>query len=355
MSFASTGGPAGPGYGPVETPLRGGRRAALTRRAVLATAGGALAMAAMPARPRAAEATTLTVGLLEFGTVAWEVETIRAHRLDAAEGLAVEPARLASNDAGRIAFLGGAVDIIVTDLLWAARMRAEGRGLAFIPFSATEGAVMAAASSPVQGVGDLAGRSIGVAGGPLDKSWLLLQAYARKTLGIDLAASARPAFGAPPLLSQKLEAGELDAALLFWNFCAKLEAKGFRRVIGADEITLSFGFEAPIAFLGYAVSEAVVARDPRAVTAFARASHAAKAVLASDDAAWQAIRPLMQADDDAAFAVLRRRFLEGIPRRPVADEAADAARLYAVLAELGGDKLVGPAKALPEGLYWAGA
>ena len=106
---------------------------------------------------------------------------------------------------------------------------------------------------------------------------------------------------------------------------------------------------------GYAVSEAVVARDPRAVTAFARASHAAKAVLASDEAAWLAIRPLMQADDDAAFAVLRRRFLEGIPRRPVADEAADAARLYAVLAKLGGDKLVGPAKALPEGLYWAGA
>src|SRR4051794_7453119 len=53
LSSASPGGPAGRGYGPVETPLRGSRRAALPRRAVLATAGGALAMAAMPARPRA--------------------------------------------------------------------------------------------------------------------------------------------------------------------------------------------------------------------------------------------------------------------------------------------------------------
>jgi NitT/TauT family transport system substrate-binding protein len=324
----------------------------LTRRKFLTLAGAALAA---PRSLRAAEPLVLRIGILEFGTVGWEVETIRRLGLDSSAGLRIETTKLASNDAARIAFLGGSVDVIVTDLLWAARMRAEGRGVVFLPFSATEGGLMVPPSSPIGSVGDLAGKSIGVAGGALDKSWLLLQAYARKSVGLDLVQAARPAFGAPPLLSYKLESGELDAALLYWNFCARLEAKGFRRVIGADEIAASFGISGPIAFIGYAFSEAVVAGKPEAIRAFATASRRAKQTLAAQDAAWAALRPSMQADDDATFETLKRRFVEGIPQRSISAEEADAARLYALLAELGGAKLVGAAKTLPDGLYWTGA
>jgi NitT/TauT family transport system substrate-binding protein len=63
----------------------------------------------------------------------------------------------------------------------------------------------------------------------------------------------------------------------------------------------------------------------------------------------------MAAEDEPTFATLRRDFLAGIPRRTIAAERADAERLYAVLARLGGERLVGAATALPEGLYFDSA
>ena len=56
--------------------------------------------------------------------------------------------------------------------------------------------------------------------------------------------------------------------------------------------------------------------------------------------------------DGKVLAKLRDRYREGIPRRPVAEESADAARLYRVLAEIGGEKLVGKAPEMAPGTYW---
>lgn len=90
------------------------------------------------------------------------------------------------------------------------------------------------------------------------------------------------------------------------------------------------------------------------MAAFARASRAAKDILASDPTAWQIVRPLMAAEDDATFEALKRNFLAGIPRRPVAEERADAEKLYTVMARLGGTRLVGKGDALPPDLYYTG-
>jgi NitT/TauT family transport system substrate-binding protein len=51
---------------------------------------------------------------------------------------------------------------------------------------------------------------------------------------------------------------------------------------------------------------------------------------------------------------LRDRYRDGIPRRPVAEEEADAATLYRVLAEIGGEKLVGRAPEMAPGTFWPG-
>jgi NitT/TauT family transport system substrate-binding protein len=50
--------------------------------------------------------------------------------------------------------------------------------------------------------------------------------------------------------------------------------------------------------------------------------------------------------------ILRDRYRAGIPRRPIADEEADARVLYGVLARLGGAELVGPAPALAPGTFY---
>ncbi len=305
-----------------------------------------LVLAALPATA----ADRLRVGLLEFGTVSWLVETMRAERLDATRDLAVETTSFASNDAARIAFQTGAVDVIVSDLVFAGRRRAEGRATVFQPQSASEGAIVVAEASPIRTLADLSGRKIGVAGGALDKSWLILQAEAKRRHGIDLARTAEPVFGAPPMLARKLETGELDAALLYWTQSTRLEAKGFRRLASVGELARGFGTKGDVALVGWLFHGEDVAARPAVYDRFVAAVEAT-ATRMEDPAVWPRIRPLMRAEDDATFEALRRTFLAGRPKRPIAEEEADARILWAALAAAGGPELVGKAVELPAGLY----
>lgn len=328
----------------------------LSRRGLLATAAlwpTASSLAVTP--PALAATTTVRVGSLPFGTVSWEAALIKARGLDAANGFSLDVIRLAGNDAARIAFMGGQVDTIVGDLLWAARLGNEGRAIRFLPYSTTEGSLMVPAAGGIASLKDLVGKRLGVAGGPLDKNWLLLRAHAREAAGIDLETQASLAFGAPPLLALKLEQGELDAGLLYWTYCARLEPKGFRRLIGADDIMRAMGATGSIALIGYLFDGATVSGKAQAIAGFARASKAAKDMLAGDDSAWEVVRPLMSAEDAPTFDALKRDFLAGIPRRPLATERGDGERLYGVLAKLGGERLVGPGASLPPDLYFDGA
>jgi NitT/TauT family transport system substrate-binding protein len=70
------------------------------------------------------------------------------------------------------------------------------------------------------------------------------------------------------------------------------------------------------------------------------------------DAEWDALRPLMNAEDDRTFKAYRDRTREGIPRRPIAAEQADARTLFKALADIGGAGLVGPSQELDQGLYY---
>ncbi|GJE18514.1 ABC transporter substrate-binding protein [Methylobacterium marchantiae] len=326
----------------------------LSRRGLLATAAF-WPMAGTLAGTAAAAPATVRVGSLPFGTVSWEMAVIKARGLDAANGFTLDVVKLAGNDAARIAFLGGQVDTIVGDLIWAGRLSNEGRAIRFVPYSTTEGSLMVRPGSAIAGLKDLAGKRLGIAGGPLDKNWLLLKAQAKDAAGIDLESQAQIAYGAPPLLALKLEQGELDAALLYWTYCARLEPKGFTRLIGSDDIMRAFGATGSIALIGYLFEGATVSGKSEVIAGFVRASRTAKDMLANDPSTWEVVRPLMSAEDEPTFEALKRDFLAGIPRRAIATERSDGERLFSVLARLGGERLVGGGATLPAGLYFDGA
>src|SRR6266581_3643419 len=187
-------------------------------RILLAT----VVFAGTPGAPsRAAE--TIRIAVQKTGTFAWELAVIRAHGLDSQANLTIEVSELASPEAGKIALRSGTADIILSDWLWVSRERSLGAKLTFYPYSSALGAVMVPASSPLRSVADLKGRKLAVAGGPIDKSWLLLQARAKQD-GVDLKSASTIVYGAPPLLAAKMLDGEMDATINFWNFCAALEA-----------------------------------------------------------------------------------------------------------------------------------
>jgi NitT/TauT family transport system substrate-binding protein len=312
--------------------------------ALVAVVAGALASPALAAD-------TLRIAVQRTGTVAWEIAVMKAHGLDKAADLDIEVSELASTEAGKIALEGDAADMIVSDWLWVARERALGDRLVFTPYSTALGAVMTPKQSPVHGVADLKGRSIGVAGGPIDKSWLLLRAFASRA-GVDLIRDARPMYGAPPLIAEKLSEGESDAALEFWNFCAGLETRGFRRAIEMSDVEKALGAKGPVPMTGYVFREGFAATHREALRRYFAAATEARRILARDPAAWAPIKARLRLPDDAALEVYRRRYLEGVPKRSVKDDAEDAGALFRALAQTGGAELVGSAKVLDPAVFF---
>ena len=150
----------------------------------------------------AGAADRIRLAVQRTGTLSWELDVLKARGLDKKADLQIEALELATPEAGKIAIKGGSADMFLSDWLYVTRERALGDALVFYPSSSTVGAVMVPAGSPINGVADLRARKVAVAGGPLDKNWLLLQGLARRS-GLDLRRQSTIVYGAPPLLSQK--------------------------------------------------------------------------------------------------------------------------------------------------------
>lgn len=296
-------------------------------------------------------AAPLRIGAQKTGTFAWELAVVRAERLDEKAGLELAVTDLASTEAGKIALLGGSVDLILSDWLWAVRERGLGVGLVFYPYSSAVGALMIPPGATASRIEDLRGKSIGVAGGPIDKSWLLLQALAKRG-GFDLKSEARIVFGAPPLLYEKARSGELDASLTFWNYAAALEARGFRRLVGMDDVQRRLGAKGPLALVGYVFDETLARTRAGDLEKFFAVTQEARSRLAGSDAAWERIGKEIGVADPKELALYRQRYVAGLAIRSIDEEAADAATLYAVLREIGGADLVGGAATLDPRVFY---
>jgi NitT/TauT family transport system substrate-binding protein len=299
----------------------------------------------------ATAADRIRLAVQKTGTLAWELDVIRTHGLDRKRDLDITTIELASTEAGKIALKGGSADLMLSDWLWVARERSLGDALVFYPSSSTLGAVMVPAQSTIRDIADLKGRKLAVAGGPIDKSWLLLQALARRG-NIDFKKEATIVYGAPPLLTQKALQGETDATLTFWNFCAELESKGFARAVAMDDVMKGLGAKGPVAIVGYTFDSAFAARNRTAVDGFLAAAREAKEIMATSESEWQRLAPRVGTSDPSTLAIYRKRYAEGITRRNVQDEEADAAALYRVLAEIGGADLTGSARELAPGTFY---
>ena len=294
----------------------------------------------------------LKIAVIKFGTVSWEMDVIQHHGLAKAKGVALEVLPLANKNATTVALQAGDTDMIVTDWIWVSRQRTEGADYSFVPFSHASGALMVPPESPIKDIADLKGRKLGIAGGPLDKSWLLLRGHGLERLGFDLDGSVEKVFAAAPLLNEQILAGRLDGVINFWHFAARLEAKGYRRLLEVSDIAGSFGLESKVPLIGYVFRDALAQSDKDSLLGFLGATQEAKKILRASDEEWQRLRPLMRAKDDATFLALRDRYRQGIPDAWGSAQQKDAETLFAILAKYGGEKLVGASRELAPGTFW---
>jgi NitT/TauT family transport system substrate-binding protein len=293
----------------------------------------------------------LRIGVQKTGTFAWQLDVIKRHGLASAANLDLKLTELSSPDAGKLALNAGSVDVAVVDWLWVARERALGTRLQFYPYSTAIGAIMVKQDAPLHSLADLKGHTLSVAGGPLDKSWLIVQAAAIRR-GLDLKRGVTLQYGAPPLMFQKTLQGESQANLNYWNFCARLEARGYRPLYDVREAQTDLGLKEPLALTGYVFSEKFALAHKDAIERFLTVAQKANDILQQSDAEWEALRPLMQAEDQATFLAYRDRTREGIPRRTIAAEETDARTLFRALTDIAGPALLGSVKEIPPGMYY---
>ncbi len=319
---------------------------------VHAQAAGAGAAGARQVTPAAAA--TVRVGVLRFGTVNWELDVLREHGFARRRGIAVEVVPLASKSALTLALEAGEIDLMVGDWLWVVGQRQRGAPFTFVPYSLAVGSLIVR-DPAVDALRDLRGRTIGVSGGPGDKSWILLRAYARRVIREDLEAATDQLFAPSPLLDDLFTRGELDAVVTNWNFGVRLRERGFKTLIEVEAILPELGIAEPIPLLGWVFSEPWATQNAAALRAFLEASYEAKALLARSDDEWQRLRPLLGIAADAPITPLREGYRAGIPVRFSTQEQAALRRALEVLVDEAGARALGlESGRVPAGAFWNG-
>lgn len=297
----------------------------------------------------------VVVGVLSYGTAQWEMQVIKDHHLDEKNGVEITVEDLGSEQAGDVAIQTGDVDVILTDYIWVSIQRNQGNMLTSVPHSLAVGGVMVNPDGDIASITDLAGATIGVAGGPVDKSWIILQAYYAQQTGENLADSVDARFAAPPLTNELLQSGELDAALNFWHWNARAKAAGMEELISVADMLGDLGISDQAPLLGWAFTDETADKKEKAIQGFLDASFDAKMMLLEDDEVWESLRERMGAvDDDARFEQLKADYRAGIVTSYDPNDISAAQAAFSLMAEYGGAELVGDVPELAEGTFWAG-
>lgn len=322
------------------------------RRAVLA---GLLGTAWFATSAFGPEAKKITIALQEGGTAAWEIAAMRAAGLDKYHNIEIEVRDVADSRAGQVALQAGEVDVILSDFVWVSSQRNQGADFTIVPHSLAVGGLMAPADGVVKSVADLEGKTLAVAGGPVDKSYIFLQAYFNSKTGKMLPDVITAEFGAPPLVNEMLAGGQAQAALNFWHFAARAKLAGAVEVISVKDMLAEMGVSKQPPLLGWTFSEKLARTKKDEITRFLDASFATKQKLLGDDAIWDQIRPVMRgAEDDALFTALRDAYRAGIVTSYGEADIQAATEAYALIAKFGGAEAIGNVPDLAPGTFWDG-
>ena len=301
------------------------------------------------------ESKTITLALQEGGTASWEIAAMKAAGLDEYHHIKVDVRNVADSRAGQVALQAGEVDAILSDFIWVSSQRNQGADFTFVPHSLAVGGLMVDPAGPVKTVADLEGKTLAVAGGPVDKSYIILQAYFNAKTGKILPDLINAEFGAPPLVNEMLTGGQAQAALNFWHFNVRAKLAGMEQLISVKDMLAELGVSKQPPLLGWVFSEKVARSKREEVQRFLDASFATKDKLLNDDAIWDTIRPNMKgADtDDALFVALRDAYRAGIVTSYGAADVSAATETYSLIAKYGGSDAIGDKPDLAAGTFWS--
>jgi len=294
----------------------------------------------------------VSVGVLKYGTVNWEMDVIKHYQLDKKYRFNLQVMPLSSKNASAVALQSKAIEIILSDWLWVNRQRFTGKDYTLVPTSIAHGGIYINGDSTAKSLLDIHQAKIGIAGGSVDKNWLLLQAYAQKKHQIKLKETAEMVFATPPLLNRLMQRNNVDAAINFWHYNARLSADGFKLLVSVKQMLAELGITHNVPVLGWVFDKAWATEHNQKLTGLLKASNEAKQRLLLCDNEWQRIRHLTKAENDEVFNALKKEYRTILLRSFSSEEKEASRQVFAILAEQGGRDLVGKATTLAEETFW---
>ncbi len=298
------------------------------------------------------KANSIKIAVLKYGSVNWEYDVIKHHKLDKKNNIKIQKVELTNKDASAVAFLSKSVDIFVTDWIWVSKQRDKGNLVSFLPYSNSAGSLMIKKGEEINSFLDLKNKKIGVAGGSLDKSWLFLRAYAIKKYEKDPLTFFKASFAAPPLINGLLRNNQLDAAYNYWNYTARLQALGYEEFLTLKDILPYIGIEGELPLIGYVFREGFVQKNEKTLNGFIKASNEARKILKTSDNEWLRISEMTGAKNQLMLEKIRDGFRKGIPSDNHQLMRKNIQHAYKILSQIGGEELVGSSSSLASGTYW---
>ena len=77
------------------------------------------------------KANSIKIAVLKYGSVNWEYNVIKHHKLDEKNNIKIQKVEITNKDASAVAFLSKSVDIFVTDWIWVSKQRNKGNLVSF--------------------------------------------------------------------------------------------------------------------------------------------------------------------------------------------------------------------------------
>src|SRR5690606_39201091 len=101
-----------------------------------------------------------------------------------------------------------------------------------------------------------------------------------------------------------------------WQNNARLEALGFRRLVGPVDAIRAMGADGAVASLGYVFKESWAKEHPKAISKFFEVVTATKQLLATSDSEWdRLVKDGVVKANDTELPIFKEQFRSGIPNR----------------------------------------
>lgn len=285
---------------------------------------------------------TVKVGVLSYGTINWEIDTLKFHEIDKKYGINVETVKLTTKNAAAIAIQGRAVDVILTDLFWV--IKQSGKFKMYPTHKLSGGVYASTMNTPLSQVSTL-----GVAGGANDKNLLVLLAYL-KAQNQNLNAELK--FGAPPLLNELMQTRKIDGLINFWHYNAKLDAAGFHNVLSTQSMLTGLGIEAEVPLLGWVFHREFI-EDSRALALnfIAASNDAKKRMLVKTSTDWIRLKPKMRTKSEAEYLALINHYPNTILNDGHSKTKDSAMQLFSIVKGIKGQNLFKENEVFPENIF----